>query len=81
MESCSQDLPLLGSLLSWKIGRGDRIRIGEDSWMGSTRNCRLLEALNIVLVSKEIYCSIEATNPKTTSVWNQAWELEDQLGI
>ena len=44
--------PLVGNWVAWQIGDGRRTRLGQDPWVGSRDNYKLLYHLTITLKDK-----------------------------
>jgi hypothetical protein len=47
-----QAFPLVGNLIVWHIGNGEKVRLGEDPWLGAGNNYKLAHPLLMFLKDK-----------------------------
>jgi len=67
--------------LVWIVGKVDRVRIGEDPWMGCIGNYRLLGPLKYVISNLEIHIILDTIDPWPSFIWNQVCKSTTQLKI
>jgi hypothetical protein len=53
-----------------KVGKGDKIRIGEDPWMGCVGSYKLFKPLKYELENIKIHNLVDEINTKSSFVWN-----------
>ena len=71
----------MGNWLVWKVGNGERVRVGSNPWVGSGEDYKLLENLIASLQVKGIYNLAQATFSEFSSIWHQQWKKSDFLGL
>jgi hypothetical protein len=49
-----QDFPLVGKWNAWHIGNGEKVRLGEDPWLGAGNNYKLSQPLIKFLKGKKM---------------------------
>jgi hypothetical protein len=72
---------VVGEGLAWKVGNGQRVRIGVDPWPGSERGHILPQQLINNLHDKGLFYLDQITDRDITTLWSQAWKRVDQLGL
>jgi hypothetical protein len=73
--------PLIENGLAWKIGNGNRLRIGSDPWPGSDGNHLLTEQLIQSLHSRDILFLSSLADPSRSTLWSQGWKDPYSLGL
>jgi len=63
-------------MVSLQGREGDKVRIGEDPWMGCAGNYKLFESLKSELANTEIQSLANAAVEKASSIWNQVWKTK-----
>lgn len=76
-----QSFPLLSNWLAWRIGNGDKVRIGADPWIGCAALYRLPVAMIETLHNKGVFTIAGAADPIQTSLWHQGWKSAHHLGL
>ena len=64
-----------------KIGREDRVRISEDSWIGCIGNYRLSDPLVQELHALGITRLADVASDKATGDWFQRWKSAEDLNL
>jgi hypothetical protein len=67
---------VVGDSLAWKVGKGNRLRIGIDPWPGSGTSHILPEDVTDQLHRQGIFYLSHLANPPTTTFWNQGWKKQ-----
>jgi hypothetical protein len=73
--------PLIEIGLAWKIGNGNRLRLGSDPWSGSDGNHLLTEQLIQSLHSRDIFFLSSLADPNLSTLWAQGWKDPYSLGL
>jgi len=72
---------IISSKLAWKIGNGEKVRIGVDPWQGSSQHHimapRALEALN----ARGIVSLNQLADETNSTLWAQGWRNVGTLGM
>jgi hypothetical protein len=72
---------VIGEGFSWRVGRGNHLRIGEDPWPRSGNSHILyLELINL-LHRKNIFLLSHLADPNTTTLWHQGWKRGIDIGL
>jgi hypothetical protein len=71
---------VIGDGLAWKIGRGDKLRIGSDPWLGSGNAHSLSQELQYHLHTQGLYKLNQIVDPGSTNIWHQGWHSIETLG-
>jgi len=73
--------PIISNKLAWKIGSGEKVRIGVDPWQGGAQ--RYILPLRIVEALKErgIETLRQLADEQSTSFWMQEWRSARALGL
>jgi hypothetical protein len=72
---------VIGDGLAWKIGRGDKLRIGSDPWPGSGLAHSLSQELQDHLHTQGLYKLNQIVDPGSTNIWHQGWHSVETLGL
>jgi hypothetical protein len=72
---------ILGHWVVWKIGRGTKLIVGKDPWIGCSGNYNLSEPLRHALQVKGITCLVDATNLMVQEVGIQSWKNAESLEL
>jgi hypothetical protein len=72
---------VVGEGLAYKVGNGQRVRIGADPWPGSERGHVLPQQLINILHNRGIFHLDQIVDRDKTTLWNQAWKSVEQLGL
>jgi len=67
--------------LAWQVGNGENVRIGRDPWVGCNESFALSPELNAHLDSKGIFGLNQIAIMGQSTIWGQAWKLEEELEI
>jgi hypothetical protein len=67
--------------LAWKIGKGNKVRIGMDPWPGSNRKHLLPQVLIERLHLQGVYYLSQIVDPTQTTIWSQGWLTVDHFGL
>jgi hypothetical protein len=67
--------------LIWKIGKGDKVQIGLDPWVGSKGMHRLPFQMIQELRNKGYYKLRQVANWGRTTTWHQQWLSWEELGL
>jgi hypothetical protein len=73
--------PLIVKNLIWKVGKGSKVQIGLDPWVGSGESFRLSEALIDKLHIIGFFVLSQVANLDFTTIWRQEWMEADMLGL
>lgn len=73
--------PMVGSWLVWKVGKGNRVRLGVDPWVGCGKNYRLSENLVNILGEKGYFTLSKVAHHDCTTIWNQEWKPANVIGL
>jgi hypothetical protein len=65
---------VIGDGLAWKVGRGNKVRIGVDPWPGSGLNHRLLEECIQIMNENGIHYLNQVSSQERTNIWGQGWK-------
>jgi len=72
---------IISSKLAWKIGSGEKVRIGVDPWQGSSHHHimapRVLEALN----SRGFVSLNQLADASNSTIWAQGWRTARSFGL
>jgi hypothetical protein len=63
--------PLIGRCLARKVGKGNKVRLGEASWVGCGKNDRLPGNLVHALHEKGYFKLYQVAAPNPTLIWRQ----------
>lgn len=67
--------------LAWKIGNGEKIKIGKDPWVGCNENYALPPGLAQHLEDKGILFLSQVEKTGHSTIWGQAWKNEEDLEL
>eukprot|EP00253_Pinus_taeda_P001568 PITA_01568 len=67
--------------LAWKVGKGEKVKIGKDPWIGCNENYVLSPGLVQQLEEKGLLFLNQVASPGTSSIWGQAWKNGDELEL
>jgi hypothetical protein len=73
--------PLIGKWTAWKIGRGNKVIIVEDPWIGCKGNYRLSKEMITDLHLLRIYSLEYAVTNDGRNIWSQGWKLVRDLNL
>ena len=65
MKNNDSSFSILGNWLVWKVGRGERIRIGKVPWVDSGNEYKLSKTIINILHNEGIFSLAQATSPET----------------
>lgn len=69
MEGFGDEFPFGGKLTSWKVGKGDKLRIGSYTSVGNGDLSILLDSL-IISFQNQVICTLELVAKNlTTFLW------------
>ena len=80
-KSILNDFPLIENGLAWKIGNGNRFRLGTDPWLRSGINHLLTEQLIQSVHSRDILFLSSLAYPSRSTLWSQGWKDPYSLGL
>jgi len=66
-----QNFTLIRNWLALKVGRGKRVRIGINPWVGSGSEYKLLESVINILHKQCIFNLDTIASPETYSIWHK----------
>lgn len=66
-----KSFPVIGERLAWKVGRGNKVRVGTGPWPGSGNNHILPEELVRHLNTNGIFYIYQIADPSRTTIWSQ----------
>jgi hypothetical protein len=72
---------LVGNWLIWKVGKGEKVQIGLDPWIGSKGLHRLPPWLIQDLRSKGFYTLRQIVNWERSTNWQQQWLTWEEMGL
>jgi hypothetical protein len=67
--------------VAWSIGRGDRVRLGEDPWVGVAGNYILSRDLKTLLWERGLTTLGDIGVQGARDRWLQNWISEEDLGL
>eukprot|EP00253_Pinus_taeda_P016010 PITA_16010 len=67
--------------LAWKIGNGEKVRIGKDPWVGCNGNYALSPDLILQLEGKDLRFLSQVEKPSFSTIWGQAWKNGAELEL
>ena len=67
--------------LAWKIGNGEKVKIGKDPWVGCNGNYALSPELIQHLEGKDIRFLSQVEKLGFSSIWGQAWKNGEELDL
>ena len=79
LRCLASSFEVVGKWVAWKVGQGDRLRIGEDPWIACIENYKLFEAL------KQTLHKLGCTRLRDVSIhdyggkWVQRWKSMEYL--
>jgi hypothetical protein len=73
--------PLVGRWLIWKVGRGNKVRLGEDPWVGYGVSYRLSENLVQIIRVKGYYKLCQVVDRDLTTIWKHEWKDVGIIGL
>lgn len=65
--------PLVGNWLVWKVGRGTKVKVGEDPWIGCGEDFRLTVRVIQFLTNSGYYRLNQIADTYMSIIWNQKW--------
>jgi hypothetical protein len=72
---------VIGDGLAWKVGKGNKVRVGRDPWPGSLGSHLLPDNLVLSLQQQVIFYLSQVGDPVNTSIWAQEWKSHHELGL
>jgi hypothetical protein len=72
---------VVGQGLAWRVGRGTKVRIGQDPWPGSDMAHLLPHPLIDILHEGVFFTWLRSQNRNRTTMWGQEWKGALQLGL
>lgn len=73
--------PVISKHLTWKIGNGKTLRVGEDSWFSSGPRCFLPYPMIQHLRLQRVYGIHQVANNRSSSSIVQSWVSVEALGF
>jgi hypothetical protein len=70
---------ILGNWVVWKVGKGNKLLVGEDHWIGCCGKFRLLEASCLSLHEKWITRLRDAATFVVLEIGIQGWKFVEDL--
>eukprot|EP00253_Pinus_taeda_P030883 PITA_30883 len=67
--------------LSRAVGRGDKVRIGKDPWVGCNERYALSQGLLRNLESKGIFFLHQIEKIGHSTIWGQSWKTSDEINL
>jgi hypothetical protein len=67
--------------LAWRVGRGTKVRIGQDPWPGSNMAHLLPQPVIEALQDKGFIHMDQVADRNRTTVWGKEWQGDLQLGL
>jgi hypothetical protein len=72
---------VVGDGLDWRIGKGNKVRIGVDPWPGSGISHVLPNDVLDQIHAQGYHYLSHISDPPRTTIWHQAWKSVDMLGL
>jgi len=72
---------IIGNNLAWKIGNGEKVRIGVDPWQGSSSHHLLSPRALEALEGRGIFMISQLADEQSTTLWAQGWKTARSLGL
>eukprot|EP00253_Pinus_taeda_P013898 PITA_13898 len=67
--------------LAWKVGNGEKVKIGKDPWIGCNENYALSPGLVQQLEEKGLLFLNQVASSGASSIWGQAWKNGDEVDL
>eukprot|EP00253_Pinus_taeda_P031398 PITA_31398 len=67
--------------LAWKIGNGEKVKIGKDPWVGCNGNYALSPDLVQHTEEKGLRFLSQVEKPGLSTIWGQAWKNGEELDL
>eukprot|EP00253_Pinus_taeda_P028145 PITA_28145 len=67
--------------LAWKIGNGEKVKIGKDPWVGCNGNYALSPDLVQHMEEKGLRFLSQVEKPGFSTIWGQAWKNGEELDL
>jgi len=81
LKALVSSLDVIGDGLSWKVGKGNKVRLGRDPWPGSKGSHFLPKTLITRLQEQGFFYPCQVGDPNHTSIWSQEWKSHHELGL
>jgi hypothetical protein len=65
---------VIGDGLAWKVGKGNKVRLGRDPWSGNEGSHFLPKTLITRLQEQGFFYLCQVGDPNHTSIWSQEWK-------
>jgi hypothetical protein len=72
---------VIGEGLAWRVGKGNKVRVGANAWPGSGNSHILLDELVRKLNTNGYFYLSQVVDQFLSSIWSQEWKEVDHVGI